>query len=114
MLRPTDKPLVAFIDSFDPPTPYQLRDVQLEIPDESTAVFRATLVGPKDAAVWARAWISNEADGTLAEGESSQLTAGDQVTLTVKLTQDKTPELACMRIESEPLATKHTVHLPLP
>ncbi len=111
MLRPTTETLDSFVDSIDPSTEYRLRDVRLDIPDAETAVFRATLLGPPEAKVWARAWVSNEASGGLGEAASPPMTAGDQVTLTVKLTKDGTPEMACMRIESAPLDTKHVVHL---
>ena len=113
MLRPTEATLDSFVDSFQPSGEYLLRDVRLDIPDPETAVFKAQLHGPVGSPVWARAWVSNEADGTLAEAASPQLTAGEDVTLTVKLTEGGTPELACMRIESAPLATKHVVHIEL-
>ena len=113
MLRPTEATLDSFVDSFQPSGEYVLRDVRLDIPDPETAVFKSKLHGPEGSPVWARAWVSNEADGTLGEAASPQMMAGDYVTLTVKLTTDKTPDLACMRIESAPLATKHTVHIEL-
>ena len=59
--------------------------------------------------MWARAWLSNEIDGTLAEAASGGLTAGDVVTLTVKLRDGRVPENACMRIESAPLVTEQVV-----
>ena len=114
MLIPTEEPLESFVDSFQPSGEYLLRDVRLDIPDPETAVFKAKLHGPADSPVWARAWVSNQEDGTLAEAESPQLKAGDPVTLTLKLLNEKTPILACMRIESAPLDTKHTVHIELP
>ena len=51
--------------------------------------------------------------GTLAEAELGDVSVGDEVSLTVVLEREATPEMACMRIESERLATKHTVHTEL-
>jgi hypothetical protein len=113
VLRPTAETLDSFVDSIEPATEYRLRDVRLDIPDPETAVFRAELLGPPNSNVWARAWVSNEASGALAEAVSPPMTAGDQVTLTLKLVKDGKPELACMRIESAPLDTKHVMHLHL-
>ena len=113
MLTPTGSPLESFRDSFPPRTPYVLSDVRLEIPDAETAIFTAKTHGPEGASVWARAWVSNEIEGTLAEIASSEMTAGDEVTLTIKYAGGSVPELACMRIESAPLATKHVVHIRL-
>ncbi len=114
MLTPTDAAIVSFVDSFKPAGEYLLENVRLDIPDPVTAIFNATLVGPPGAPVWARAWMSNAADGTLAEAESPKMVAGDDVTLVVQLTGDGSPELACMRIDSAPLETRHTMHSKLP
>jgi hypothetical protein len=59
---------------------YSLGNVQLDIPDSTTAIFKATLNGPAEQPVWARAWLSTETD-TLAEAASPQLKAGAEVTL---------------------------------
>jgi hypothetical protein len=59
--------------------PFQLSHVTLNIPDSQTAVFRAQLHGPTGSQVWARAWLSNESDGTLAETESPPQVAGTDV-----------------------------------
>ncbi|HWA08569.1 MAG TPA: hypothetical protein VG838_03795 [Opitutaceae bacterium] len=56
-----------------PESAYFLSDVALEIPAADIAVFRATLNGPPGASVWTRAWLSTEADGTLAETASPVL-----------------------------------------
>ena len=111
MLTPTIKPIAHFKNSFEPQTEYQLRDVRLEIPDKYTAVFSAMTEGPAGATAWVRAWVSNESEGTLAEAEIGDVSVGDEVHLTVVLDREATPEMACMRIESERLATKHTVHV---
>ena len=73
----TDTSLDAFVDSLHPSGEYLLQEVRLDIPDPTTAIFKATLHGPVGSQVWARAWVSNEADGTLAEAASPQMTAGD-------------------------------------
>jgi hypothetical protein len=92
---------------------YFLSEVALDIPAANTAVFRARLNAPSGAKVWARAWLSNELDGTLAETASECLTAGKSVTLTVKLNDRRSPEIGCIRIESAPLATEHVVIIKL-
>ena len=112
MLRPT--PTTTLVASGPPPGDYHLEDARLDIPDPSTAVFKAKLVRPVGSHVWARAWVWTEADGTLAEAASAKMNAGDEVTLTVRLTRDVTPEAASMRIESAPLQTKHVVRTKLP
>jgi hypothetical protein len=81
---------------------YFLGGAQLEWPDADIAIFRATLNGPTGAPVWARAWLSTEA-GTLAEAASTQLTAGEAVTLIVRLNTTVRPQSAYMRVESAPL-----------
>lgn len=93
---------------------YFLSDVLVEIPRADTASFRAKLNGPAGAQVWARAWLSNEGDGTLAETVSPVLKAGETVTLSVVLRDRRVPENAFMRIESAPLATEHVVGIRLP
>ena len=111
MLEPTAETLTEFNDSFQPPGDYLVQNVRLDIPDPQTAVFRARLHGPSGTAVWARAWVSNEPSGTLGEAVSPEMVAGSEVTLEGKLRIPEAAEMACMRIESAPLATKHTVHL---
>jgi hypothetical protein len=88
--------------------------VSLDVPGPDTAVFRARLHGPAGSKVWVRAWLSNEADGTLAEVASECLNAGDLATLTLKLRDARIPGNACIRIESAPLATEHVVIIKLP
>jgi hypothetical protein len=63
--------------------------------------------------VWARAWLSNEAEGTLAEAASERLNAGDLAMLTVTLRDGRVPENACMRIESAPLQTEQVAVIKL-
>ena len=53
-------------------------------------------------------------DGTLAEIASDCLEAGEVATLTLRLDDTRTPENACIRIESVPLATEHVVIIKLP
>jgi len=113
MLTPTSTPIENFQDSIKPQAEYGLFDVRLEIPDQRTAVFTAKTKGPPGSNAWVRAWISNESDGTLAESEVGNIPAGNEVKLTVVLKWESTPELACIRIESERLASKHTVHTEL-
>jgi hypothetical protein len=93
---------------------YFLSDVSLEIGPPDTAIFSAKLNAPIGSQVWARAWLSNEVDGTLAETASERLKAGDRVLLTVKLRDQRMPEIGCIRIESAPLATEDVVILNLP
>jgi hypothetical protein len=93
---------------------YFLSDVCLEIGSPDTATFGAKLNAPVGAQVWARAWLSNEVDGTLAETASAMLKAGDKVLMTVKLRDDRKPEIGCIRIESAPLATEDVVIMNLP
>jgi hypothetical protein len=112
MLTPTSNALDSFVNMLPPSRDYSLSDVQLEIPNPTTAIFKATLKGPEGAPVWARAWLSTEA-GTLAETASPQLTAGDPVTLAVALRGAQSPQYAYMRIESAPLKTEHVVVLKL-
>lgn len=95
------------------PDGYFLSDVSLDISGPGAAVFRARLNGPAGSKVWARAWLSNEIDGTLAEVASDCLDAGDLVALTVKLHDGRIPENACIRIESAPLATEQVVIIKL-
>ncbi len=91
-----------------------MSEVRLDIPSSDTAVFRARLHGPAGAKVWVRAWVSNEIDGTLAEVASDSLDAGEQATLTLKFDDPRTPEIACIRIESAPLVTEYVVIIRLP
>lgn len=113
MLTPSAN-LGPFIDILKPAHGYSLSDARLSIPNPTTAIFTARLNGPVGALVWARAWLSSEAAGTLAEAASPQMTAGDDVTLEVILKSDQTPKNAVMRIESAPLKTEHVVVLRLP
>jgi hypothetical protein len=113
MLHPTNATLVSFVDAVIPAGEYKLSRVSLEIPDDQTAVFRARLQGPAGSSVWARAWLWNEIDKTLAEAASPALRAGEDVVLTVTLLRDKTPDHASMRIESAPLRTEHVVQIAL-
>ncbi len=106
----TCSPIDAFVDSFEPATEYQLSNVWLEIPDDRTAVFTAKVIGPPGATAWVRAWISNEEFGGLGEAELAEVPTNTEVSLRVIQVIDATPELACIRIESERFATKHTLH----
>ena len=112
MLIPTSKPLNSFVNILPPLHGYSLSDVRLEIPNPTTAIFKARLNGPEGAPVRVRAWLSTEA-GTLAEAASHQLRAGDSVTLEVMLQSSESPQSAYMRIESAPLKTEHVVVLNL-
>ena len=114
MLNPTPSPLRSFSDALAPASEYRLSDVSLDITDSETAVFRAKLCGPAGAKVWARAWLWNDVDRTVAEAASPPLNAGDEAVLHVKLTRDVTPDHACMRVESAPLRTEHVVQIALP
>ena len=100
------------MDVLRPSRGYSLSNVRLEIPNSTTAIFRAKLNGPASSPVWARAWLSTEA-GTLAESASPQLKAGDEVTLEVLLQSPESPQSAYIRIESAPLKTEHVVLLRL-
>ncbi len=104
--------LDSFVDILPPSRGYSLSDVRFDIPNPTTAIFKAKLNGPKGALVWVRAWLSTEA-GTLAETASPQLMAGDNVTLEVMLPSVESPQSAYMRIESAPLKTEHVVGLEL-
>ena len=113
MLRPGT--LTEFSVSAGPSEGYRLDDVSLEVEDERTAVFRATLTAPTGSDVWARAWVSSEVE-TLAETASPRMMAGQIVELRVALAENILPEdavMACMRIESAPLATRHVVRFNL-
>jgi hypothetical protein len=112
MLTPTTSSKDSFVALLRPANGYWLSDVRLDIPNATTAIFKARLNGPKGSSVWARAWLSTEA-GTLAEAASSQLKAGDEVELQVILRSPEAPEYAYMRIESAPLHTEHIVRLKL-
>ena len=90
MLTPTSNSVDSFVDILRPSQGYSLSDVRLDIPNPTTAIFKAKLNGPQGTPVWARAWLSTEA-GTLAETASN----------------------AYMRIESAPLKTEHVVVLRL-
>ena len=109
MLHPTTAIVRSFSDTLQPSGDYFLTDVTLDIPDPRTVVFRAKLHGPTGSPVWARAWVSTEIDSTLAEAASPQLTAGDEVVLTIGLNDGRVPHQAYMRIESAPLRTEHVV-----
>jgi len=111
-ITPTSNVLDSFVTMLPPSRGYSLSHVQLEIPDPTTAIFKATLKGPEGAPVWARAWLSTEA-GTLAETASPRLTAGDHITLEVTLRGAESPQNAYMRIKSAPLKTEHLVVLKL-
>jgi len=113
MLNPTTSSLTGFVDATPGGGDYRLEGVRLDIPDEASAVFCGTLIGPEGSKVWARAWLSNEVDGTLAEKATGAMMCGDEVILTVTLSGDHVPELACMRIESAPFETRHVVSLRL-
>jgi hypothetical protein len=91
MLRPTAKSVSSFANSLPPSGDYFLSEVRLDIPDPGTFIFKAKLHGPVGSPVWARAWVSTQMDGTLAEAASPQLTAGAEVVLTVRLKDGKSP-----------------------
>src|SRR5436190_11941667 len=110
MLTPTSHGNDSFVEILTPAHGYSLSGVRLDIPNPTTAVFKAKLNGPQGAPVWARAWLSTEA-GTLAEVASPRLMAGDDVVLEVILRSDGSPQSAYMRIESAPLKTEHVVML---
>jgi hypothetical protein len=112
MLTPTSKSLDSFVDILPPSRGYSLSDVRLEIPNVTTAIFKARVNGPKGMPAWVRAWLSTEA-GTLAESASPQLMTGGEVTLEVTLPCAESPQSAYMRIESAPLKTEHVVALKL-
>ena len=112
MLTPTSRSKDSFVDFLPPSHGYSLSDVRLDIPNSTTAIFKATLNGPKGKPVWARAWLSSETE-TLAESASPRLMAGDEVTLQVVLRGPELPQHAYMRIESAPLNTEHVVGLKL-
>jgi hypothetical protein len=112
MLTAISKRKDSFKDVMGPCHGYSLSEVQLDIPDPTTAIFEATLNGPSEKPVWARAWLSTEA-GTLAEAASPQLKAGESVTLKVTLRTPESPQYAYMRIESAPLNAEHVVGLKL-
>jgi hypothetical protein len=112
MLTPTTKSLDSFVDILPPTQGYSLSDVRLEIPNSTTAIFKARLNGPNGKPAWARAWLATEA-GTLAESASPQLITGDVVTLEVTLQRAESPQTAYLRIESAPLKTEHVVALKL-
>ena len=114
MLPATNITLRPTTDQSPSPNGYSLSDVSLEIPSSDTAIFRARLHGPSGSKVWARAWVSNEIDGTLAEVASGSLNAGDLAILTVKDHDTRIAEIACIRIESAPLATEQVVIIKLP
>ena len=102
----------SFVDILRPSQGYSLSEVRLDIPNPTTAIFKAKLNGPEGMPVWVRAWLSTEA-GTLAETASPRLMAGDHVTLEVTLRSAESPQNAYMRIESAPLKTEHVVVLKL-
>lgn len=112
MLAPKSFGPDSFKDLMPPAHGYSLGDVRLEMPNATTAIFKATLKGAAGQPVWARAWLSTEA-GTLAESASPPLKAGAEVTLEVTLTGSESPHYAYMRIESVPLKTEHVVVLKL-
>jgi hypothetical protein len=112
MLTPSSITKDSFADILQPSRGYRLSHVRLDIPNPTTAIFKATLNGPEGKPVWARAWLSTE-DGTLAESASPELKAGDEVTLEVMLTGPESPQFAYMRIESAPLRTEHVVGIKL-
>jgi hypothetical protein len=112
MLTTSPTTLISFVDVLGPTQGYSLSDIQLTIPNATTAIFRARLNGPPGAPVWARAWLSTDA-GTLAEAASPQLTAGEYATLKVTLQTSVSPQTAYMRIESAPLKTEHVVAVKL-
>src|SRR5262245_58427775 len=114
MLQPVANTLRPIGDSGQTANDYFLSDVRLEISCADTAVFRAKLNRPAGSQVWARAWLSNEMDGTLAEAASPPMNAGDEVMLTVLLRDTRIPENAFIRIESSPLATEQVVFIQLP
>jgi hypothetical protein len=114
MLQPTATTLRPAAGPGRSANGYFLSEVGLDIPSADTAVFKARLNGPAGSPVWTRAWLANEADGTLAEAASGRLQAGDVATLTVVLRDPRIPENACIRIESAPLATEQVVIIKLP
>lgn len=112
MLTPTSNSVDSFVDILRPAQGYSLSDVRLDIPNPTTAIFKAKLNGPAGLPVWARAWLSTDA-GTLAEAASPRLMASDRVTLEVTLQSAESPQTAYIRIESAPLKTEHVVALKL-
>ena len=106
--------LTNFTDSWHRPDGvYSLLDVKFEIRDPSTAVFSAIVEAPPESSPWVRCWVSNAIEGTLAQAEQSEVTPGAEIRLNIELTTESVPELACIRIESAPLATEHTLHVRL-
>ena len=108
VLKPNPNSLSSFVDVLRPSNAYSLSEVRLEIPNSTTAIFKAKMNGPAGSPVWVRAWLSTEA-GTLAEAASGQLKAGDEITLEATLRGKESPQSAYMRIESAPLKTEHVV-----
>lgn len=88
------------------PGEYFMKDIRLEVVSEEVAVFTAQLCGPPGAPVWSRAWLANAVEEGGAETASDELKAGDTVRLELTLRSEMTPQLACIRIESAPLATQ--------
>ncbi len=114
MLIPTATSLRPSAVSLHSSGNYFLSDVKLDITSWDTAIFHARLHGPVGSKVWVRAWLSNEIEGTLAEAASDCLEAGALTTLTLKLKDARIPKIACIRIESAPLATEQVVIMTLP
>ena len=114
MLPSTKMTLRPVHDLSPSPNGYALNDVSFEIQSSDTAIFRARLHGPGGSKVWVRAWVSNEIDGTLAEVASGGLNVGDVTALTIKDNGSRIPEIACIRIESAPLATEQVVMIKIP
>jgi len=104
--------VVDFEEMLTPRGAYRLEDVSLLVATDKVR-FRAVLLGPAGAEVWARAWISDE-NGTLAETAAPSAVAGDQVTIDVATPQSVSGCHAFIRIESKPLETEHVLMRRLP
>jgi hypothetical protein len=59
MLTSSSNSLDGFVDMLRSSRGYRLSDVRLNIPEPTTAIFKATANGPAGAPVWARAWLSS-------------------------------------------------------
>jgi hypothetical protein len=92
-------------------SPYAVVDPQITIVDDMTAKLTATFTGPPNTPVIGRGWIS-DADGSMVEGTTEELSAGTRQDIFLQIPEPKTPNgdlIACMRVEWPVLQTKHVV-----
>ncbi|NRA38076.1 MAG: hypothetical protein HRU15_08055 [Planctomycetes bacterium] len=96
-------------NSFEPKGEYSIIDGQLTVGPGRALRLSCKVLAPEGETVCVRSWASNE-DCTLDE----DVAANSEVEIELDVPADKALSgeyIACLRLESAPLKTEHTVHV---